>query len=214
MPSSSSTLAKWMPAVAPASDRGNRWRRPRSSAERSAAASPTGGRGSPARTAIAVRTTPMSGGRAAATWPVRRQLRDQGRGQDQQVGRRAAEELVAHGADRAEACRRCRMPVSALNWAASAVDEALGRAAAQDLQLHIGSPQRHGGDDALARDRQVAHAHAERRRTPRCRSPPPWGCARTRRRPSASPAGARGSRPRRRARPRSAGSGRSPRCRW
>ena len=45
---------------------------------------------------------PMSTAEPGSTWPGARQLGDQGAGEDQQVGRRSGQQLVAHGADGAE----------------------------------------------------------------------------------------------------------------
>ena len=88
-----------------------------------------------------------------------RQLGDQRRGQDQEVRRRAGAELCRHGADGAELALDPAAGLG-LEGRRQRSDEPLRRAAAQEREP--GHRARHRGEDALARQRQVAHPHAER----------------------------------------------------
>src|SRR6476660_4338048 len=113
-----------------------------SSAERSAAALPMGGFGLPLRTATPVRTTPRSTGESGSTWP-----------------RRAGDELVAHGPDGTKGSSDVAAGLG-LELRRERCHQPLRRTAAQKPELHrLASTRR--GDDALARDGQIAHAHAE-----------------------------------------------------
>ena len=100
-------------------------------------------------------------GRARQHVTGARQLGDQGSREDQQVGRRSGQQLVAHGPDGAE---RARDPAAGLGLelGRERAHQPLGRAAAQHADLHADRSSAHRRDDALARDRQVANAHAQR----------------------------------------------------
>ena len=68
--------------------------------------------------------------------------------------------LVGHRADRAELARDIKAGLL-FEFGCKAADEALRRAAAQNLQ-RTHDESFHGRDQAIARDRQVAKPHTER----------------------------------------------------
>ena len=73
---------------------------------------------------------------------------------------RALAQLTGHRADRAELARDIEAGLL-LELGCEAADEALRRAAAQNVQA-ASRRKLHGRDQAIARDRQVAKAHAQR----------------------------------------------------
>ena len=109
-----------------------RSRRPRATRRAGVAASAIATGGSPARTASAVSTRPISGSKRER--PVLfRKLGDDRRRQHHDVGRRALAQFVGHGADRAELALDIEAGLCLEFWR-EARDQSLRRAAAQNVQ--------------------------------------------------------------------------------
>src|SRR5262245_30465 len=133
------------------------------SAASSAACSRSGvsiaGSGSPARTATAVGTLPMSLTEPATTHPCRTSSAMMAEVSSTRSAGSPASSL-SRMLPTAPKLPAMVAPVSALKRGASASTRPCAAPPLKSLSCILGSG--HGGDDALTRDRQITHAHAER----------------------------------------------------